>query len=161
QKRQMLLVLGNAGAVRALPVLRAALAEAAPEVRAAAAHALRGVEGPEAEALLLRALSADAEAAVRSAAAAALGSRPARAAVIAAAGEALAADPSASVRLVVLRLLWEAREDFSQAGRLVEQAAGNDPSAEVRDLAASLSAPARPLRVEVIREVPKPPASAP
>ena len=67
----------------------------------------------------------------------------ARVHVVAAAGHALAADPAVSVRLAVLPLLWEAREDFPRAGRLVEQAAGDDPAGEVRQLAASLAAPAR------------------
>ena len=139
QKRQMLLVLGNARSDQSLAAVRLALTDTAIEVRAAAAHALRWVEAPQAEALLLWTLAGDPEAGVRTAAAVALGYRDASAAVVSAARNALAADTADSVRLAVLPLLWAARKDFPLAGQLVDQAAQYDPSAEVRALAASLS----------------------
>jgi hypothetical protein len=55
----------------------------------------------------------------------------------AAAKHALQADSSVEVRRGVLSNLWQARQAFPQAERLVEQAA-SDPAKEVREAAALL-----------------------
>jgi hypothetical protein len=143
-RRQILLVLGNAGDSRALPAMRTALEDSATEVRAAAAYGLRWMDAAEAEARLIRVLNSDADVSVRSAAADALMLRPPTQPVVAAAGTSLGADSSPGVRLILVRLLWEAREDFPEAIRAVERAAETDASPEVRDLAASLLSPDTP-----------------
>jgi hypothetical protein len=124
--------------------MRTALEDSATEVRAAAAYGLRWMDAAEAEARLIRVLNSDADVSVRSAAADALMLRPPTQPVVAAAGTSLGADSSPGVRLILVRLLWEAREDFPEAIRAVERAAETDASPEVRDLAASLLSPDTP-----------------
>ncbi len=80
-RRQMLLVLGNAGSVRALPAIAQFLSSPESVVRATAASALRWIESTEGEALLLKALASDADASVRLKAAGALSFREMSAAV--------------------------------------------------------------------------------
>jgi hypothetical protein len=138
ERRQLLLVLGNAGAAQAWPAVRRHLSAAEPEVRGGAVTALRWLKGPEVEAALCGALTADADAGVRLEAARALGVRRMTAAALAAHAAALRADGSASVRLAVLRNLGRARAALPGAAELVREAAAKGPDREVRAAAAEL-----------------------
>jgi hypothetical protein len=135
---QMLLVLGNAGAVEALPAIRRRLDDKAIEVRAAAVSALRFIDTDQAEALLIQALTADPEAEVRRAAVAAFRYRFVSNRAIQANREALRSDKSPAVRLVALNLLWQVRQRFPEVIALVENAAADDLATEVRKAACRL-----------------------
>jgi hypothetical protein len=138
QRRQMLLVLGNAGSVAAWPVLHTSLHAAEPEVRGGAVTALRGLKGDEVDAALCAALTGDPDAGVRLEAARALNAGPMTAATLAAHASALGQEDSPGVRLAVLRNLGRARQALPEAEELVRGAAANDPTPEVRTAAAAL-----------------------
>jgi hypothetical protein len=138
QRRQMLLVLGNAGSAVAWPVLCTSLHAAEPEVRGGAVLALRGLKGAEVDAALCKALTADPDAGVRLEAARTLNARPMTAATLAAHASALGEEDSPGVRLAVLRNLGRARQTFPEAVVLIRGAAANDPTPEVRTAAAAL-----------------------
>jgi hypothetical protein len=133
----MLLVLGNAGSPEALPAVRRHLSAPEAAVRGAAVSALRWLPGAEVDAALCRALTADADAGVRRAAAGALELRPMTAAALAAHAAALRKDASAGVRLAVLRNLRAARA-FPEAAACLKEAAARDPVPDVRAAAESL-----------------------
>jgi hypothetical protein len=137
-RRQMLLVLGNAGSPQALPAVRRYLSAPEPEVRGGAVAALRRLKGPEVDAALCRALTADADAGVRLEAVRALEVRRMTAANLTAHATALRKDGSAGVRLAVLRNLGRAREALPGGAELVREAAAKDPAREVRAAAAEL-----------------------
>jgi hypothetical protein len=138
QRRQLLLVLGNAGSVAAWPVLHTSLHAAEPEVRGGAVTALRGLKGDEVDAALCAALTGDPDAGVRLEAARALNAGPMTAATLAAHASALGQEDSPGVRLAVLRNLGRARQALPEAEELVRGAALNDPTPEVRTAAAAL-----------------------
>lgn len=136
---QLLLALGNAGTVEALPMLSRFLEDPAPELRAAAAWALRWIESPQADVLLTtKVLVTEKEAAVRLDAVRALGFRPRSGGNLDAQERALAAEPHAGVRLALLSNLWEARQSHPRALHLVQHAAAADPAPEVREAAAKI-----------------------
>jgi HEAT repeat protein len=139
-KRQMLLVLGNAGSARSLPAVASYLRDPEPTLRAAAASALRWIPPGEADRLLLTALASDADADVRLEAAIALGLRATEGANFAVQKQVFFADGDVKVRLAVLRNLWKARESFPEARRLVREAAAKDTAAAVRKAAAEIIA---------------------
>jgi HEAT repeat protein len=144
-QRQMLLVLGNAGAPAALPALGPFLRAQEPEVRGGAVTALRRLKAPEAEAALCLALTADPDAGVRLEVAQALGTRRPTAPALAAHALVLRKDRSPGVRLAALRNLGRCREVLPGAVPLIREAAAEDPDAEVRGAAAALLAePASP-----------------
>jgi hypothetical protein len=132
RQQRLLLALGNAGSVEAVPALRRFLGSSSPGLRAAATNGLRWVDGDEAEALLLRALATDTDADVRLKAAAALGfrepTRPSTDAQMA----ALAKEDAPVVRLELLRDLSRAARRFPDALRAVQRTADRDPSQELR-----------------------------
>jgi hypothetical protein len=151
ERRQLLLVLGNAGAAQAWPAVRRHLRAAEPEVRGGAVTALRWLKGAEVEAALCRALTADADAGVRLEAARALEVRRMTAAALAAHAKALRADDSASVRLAVLKNLGRARAALPGAAEVVRAAAAKGPDREVRAAAAELLEEENQERVEEAR----------
>jgi hypothetical protein len=138
QRRQMLLVLGNAGSAAAWPALRTSLHAVEPEVRGAAVTALRGLKGAEVDAALCAALTADPDAGVRLEAARTLNARSMTAATLAAHASALGQEDSPGVRLAVLRNLGRAGQAFPEAAELIRGPAANDPTPEVRTAAAAL-----------------------
>jgi hypothetical protein len=138
ERRQLLLVLGNAGSATAWPALRAALRDPAPEVRGGAMTALGGLRGAEADAALCAALTGDADAGVRLEAARALSGRPMTAAGLAAHARVVKQEASPGVRLAALRNLGRARPALPEAAELIRAAAANDTNPEVRGAAAEL-----------------------
>jgi hypothetical protein len=138
ERRQMLLVLGNAGSPRALLAVRRYLNASEPEVRGAAVAALRWLPGAEVADAMCQALTGDADAGVRLEAAQALAVRPMNAVKLRAHASALREDRSAAVRLAVLKNVGRAREALAGAVELVREAAAKDPDQEVRAAAAEL-----------------------
>jgi hypothetical protein len=116
---QLLLALGNAGSARALPVITRFIAIPSSTLRAAAAFALRWIASSQADELLTQTLSSDPDAKVRLEAAVALGFREMSGVTFEAQKRALLTDKAESVRLAVLRNLWQARDAFPEARRLV------------------------------------------
>ncbi len=136
-RRQMLLVLGNAGAAEALPAVRPHLRAKEPEVRGAALAALRWLEGAEVEADLAGALTADSDDSVRLEATHALELRAMTATALRAHLAAFRNDKSVTVRLAVLSNLARARDNHPEAVRALREALG-DTVKEVREAAARL-----------------------
>jgi HEAT repeat protein len=139
-RRQLLLVLGNIGADDTLAVITRHLRDEAAPVRAAAAAALRWLESPAVEDLLVKALMTDADDAVRLEAAQALAFRPMTDALLAAHRPALTGDASAAVRLALLRNVAQASRTSGAARALLAETAHSDPVAEVREEAERLLA---------------------
>jgi HEAT repeat protein len=137
ERRQLLLVLGNAGSPRARPALRKHLSAPEPEVRAAAVGALRWLGGAEAESALCRALTADPDDSVRLEAAAAFELRRMTESALSAHAKALA-DESPTVRLAVLKNLARGRRTSPKAEALLKKAAESDAVEDVRKAAAEL-----------------------
>jgi HEAT repeat protein len=135
---QLLLVLGNSGAVEALPAIRRRLADEAAAVRAAAASALRFIAATETEALLIQVLTSDSEPSVRVAAIGALAYRSMTERAFQTSCEVFRSDKAVAVRLAALNLLWQVRETFPAVAALVENAAANDPEEQVRKTARRL-----------------------
>jgi HEAT repeat protein len=137
QRRQILLVLGNAGSPRALPAIRPWLNAPQPEVRGGAILALRWLKGPEIDGKLCKGLTDD-DASVRLEAARALQVRPVTAAMLAVYAAALRKEGAAGVRVALLENLALARRTFPEAAELIKQASEKDPVAQVREAAATL-----------------------
>lgn len=136
---QLLLALGNAGSIRALPTLTRFLDDSAPDLRGAAAWALRWIDSSQADLLLTtKVLRGDRDPAVRLEAVRALRFREKTPANFAAQEKALATETETVVRVALLSNLWDARESYPQAQRLVEQAAANDSAPAVREAAAKI-----------------------
>jgi hypothetical protein len=115
------------------------IADSSATLRAAAACALRWIDTSEAESLLTNSLTSDPDAAVRLEVAVALGFRNMNATMLQAHERAFQTDKDINVRLTVLNNLWEANEIFPQIRQLVKQAAANDASTEVRDMATEIT----------------------
>lgn len=130
--RRLLLALGNSGSPRALPVVRRYVAHPQPEVRVAAVGSLRFIESSDAEAMLLRALTEDAETTVRQEAANALGNRQMSPEAFRGQRRTFETDKDDSVRLALLDNLWNARKKFPEVLDVVRAAAAKDGSPEVR-----------------------------
>ena len=111
-----------------------------PELRAAATFALRWVESDQADDLLRRSLATDSNASVRLEAAFAFGFRKITAGSFQIQKRALVTDNDAQVRLAAMRNLWQARDTFPEARRLVQQTIVKDRAREVRRAAADFLA---------------------
>jgi hypothetical protein len=136
---ELLLALGNAGSIEAIPTLRHYMDDPAPNLRGAAAWALRWIDSPEVDLLLTtKALGDDQDPGVRTEAVRALRFREKTPANIAAEENALAKEAEPDVRIELLSNLWDVRESNPQAKLLVEKAATDDPSPAVRDVAAKI-----------------------
>jgi len=137
-QKPYLLALGNAGSADGLPALKRFIEDLNPDLRGAAVRALRFLESAEAEGLILRALASDPEAEVRTQAAGALDKREMTHAAFETEKNAFLKDTSPLVRLAVMGNLWKARHEFAEVKGLIEQAARNDPSKDVREAAGAL-----------------------
>jgi HEAT repeat protein len=139
EKWELLLTLGNAGSVDALPTLRRYTDDPAPNLRGAAFWALRWIESPDADDLLTtKALVGDKDFAVRLEAVRALRFRGETPNNIGAQEKALANEAEPQVRIELLGNLWEVRESDPQIKQIVEKAEANDPSDAVREAATKL-----------------------
>lgn len=137
---QLLLALGNAGSAEALPTLTRHLDDRNPELRGAATWALRWIDVPQADLLLIKVLLGDMEPAVRIEAVRTMRFRKPTGANFEAQVKALATDSEVAVRLALLGTLWDTRDHDSRAIAVIEQAAGHDLSPEVRAAAVRLLA---------------------
>jgi uncharacterized protein YejL (UPF0352 family) len=138
RKEQLLLAIGNAGTSSTLPTLSKFLSSSSPRLRATAAFALRFVNDPRADAWLANTLTSDTDGHVRSEAANALSFREATNETFQSQEKALLGDQNMTVRLTVLRNLWNARDDFPEVKELIRTAASKDPAADVRKAAREL-----------------------
>jgi HEAT repeat protein len=135
----ILLSLGNAGSMRALPAISVGLVDPSAAVRSAAVTALRWVPSPDADSALSRALTSDPDPEVRSSAALSLSFRSPTAGGFEAEHTAFARDSSDEVRIRALMDIWMARVSFPQA-RAIVRAAMKDQSNNVRRTATQLLA---------------------
>jgi hypothetical protein len=138
--RLLLLVLGNAGSIQALPTITRFVADPAPAVRSTAVLALRWIESGKADTLLTKALSSDPDPAVRLEATFALSFREPTPYTFQAQKRAFLEDQAVMVRLAALENLWNVHKSFPEVRRLVKQSAAHDPSKEVRKAAAEIMA---------------------
>lgn len=136
--KQLLLALGNAGSSRALPEISKLATDPSPDLRATALRALRFIDSPQAETMLLEALRSDNDISVRVAAADALGYREITEASFKTQKQIFLKDSNVSVRLKVLENLWKDHQAFPEVRNLVKKAASADPSEEVRKAAKNL-----------------------
>jgi HEAT repeat protein len=126
----LLRALGNAGDPRVLPLAERALGSAAAAERAAAAAALRFVEGPTADALLIRAM-ADSVDAVRIEALRSSPWRPAEP-QLDAVTQIARHDDVEDVRSAAVDALTAFARTSRQAALILREVAASDPSADVR-----------------------------
>jgi hypothetical protein len=139
-KRLYLLVLGNAGSTRALPVISRFLSDPSPALRAAAVSALRLCDSSSADDLLAKALASDADPAVRNQAAFSLSYRRMNPSTFEVQRKVFEGDKDESLRLSVLNNLWKARLAFPEVVQIVKRASATDASKEVRQAATRLLA---------------------
>jgi len=138
-EKQLLALLGNAGAESALPTLMQYLRRPLPDLRGRAALALRFIDGEQADEMLAQTLTSDADESVRAQAANALEFRSLTPRNLDAQKQALLKDQSDSVRLRVMRNLWRSHEAYPEVMALLKRAA-MDSSQEVRRAASQLLA---------------------
>lgn len=134
---RFLLCLGNAGSVRALPLLKSWALAPDPYLRGLAFYALRWIEAAEVDALLLKALEADPDVQVRFKVIDAFKYRRPSPALVTVLGRVLVLDDSPRVRLAALGNLWDLRAQFPQVMPAVE-AARKDSDEDIRKLAETL-----------------------
>jgi HEAT repeat protein len=139
-KRIFLLVLGNAGSTRALPVISRFLNDPSPVLRAAAVSALRLCDSSSADDLLAKALASDADPAVRSQAAFSLSYRRMNTSTFEVQKRVFERDKDESLRLSLLNNLWKARQSFPEVVQIVKRASATDASKVVRQAATRLLA---------------------
>jgi hypothetical protein len=138
-KWELLLALGNAGSIHALPTLTQLLDDPAPDLRGAAAWAMRWIDSPQVDSVLTgKVLLKDPDRGVRLEAIRALRFREKTPGNFAALQKALAAENEADIRIELLRNLWDFRDMNPQARKLAEHSAETDPAAPVREAAAKL-----------------------
>jgi HEAT repeat protein len=136
--KQLLLALGNAGSSRALPEISKFVTNSSADLRAIALHALRFIDSPQAETLLLKALSSDQDSSVRIAAATSMGYREMTKSSFKAQAQIFSKDSNVTVRLKVLENLWKSHKTFPEARNLVKKAASEDRSEEIRKAARNI-----------------------
>ena len=138
---QWLSVLGNGGTPTEFePVVRH-LADPNPVIRSMAISALRWQADPRVGGMLINALQDDSNENARSSAARTLEFRKVGPEAFTALKVALARDPSARVRNVVLMILWQLRVEYPEVFALVIKTADNDPEESVRNAAMELLKP--------------------
>jgi hypothetical protein len=136
---ELLLALGNAGSIHALPTLTRLLDDPMPELRGAAAWAMRWIDSPQVDAVLTtKVLSSDPDREVRLEAVRSLKFREKTPANFAAQQQALATEAEADIRIELLRNLWDFHDFNLQVKQLAEHLAEADPVASVREAAAKL-----------------------
>ena len=138
--KQLLLALGNAGSSRALSEISKLATSSLPDLRATALHALRFIDSPQAERLLMDAVRSDLDGSVRVAAANALGYRKMTEASFKTQKEIFLKDANVNVRLKVLDNLRKTQQAFPEVRRLIKKAASEDPSEDVRKAAKNIMA---------------------
>jgi hypothetical protein len=135
---QWLLVLGNAGAAKSVPVITPFLNAPEAQVRRLAVFALRWVDSAEAQALVVKTLLCDEDAEVRVQAATALSYQTLRPVAMEGQIQAFISDDSVQVRLAVLSNLAKVQAEIPDIRALLEGASQQDVSDEVRKAAGSL-----------------------
>lgn len=130
--------LGNTGSTKAFPALLRLSSDPSPKARGAALMAMRLIDTKDADQALFGALASDPDFSVRRAAASSLGFREMTDSRFRAQKSAIKKEEEASIRITLLNNLWSAREAFPATFEIVEEAAENDPSPDIRDYAARL-----------------------
>lgn len=138
QTRQYLLVLGNTGSANAFDTIASFTKADSAKIRSAATSALRFIDNKQVDGVITKILTKDADDSVRLEAATILGYREINAENFKIQKQAFTSEKSVTVRLALLRNLWQVREQFPEVDKLVKQAAKNDTSPEVKEAAASL-----------------------
>ena len=138
QRQHLLQALGNTASSRAMPLLSRYAADRSPVLRASAVDAMRFIELPQVDGLLLHTLGSDKDAHVRLEAAFALGYRKPDQQSYAAQKKALAADEDEKVRAALLTNLAKMSKQFPDVRTLLKNAATDDPSDYVRQVATGL-----------------------
>ena len=138
--KQLLLALGNAGSSRALPEISRFMTDPSTDLRATALRALRFIDSPQAEAMLITALNSDKDSVVRRETATALGYREMTQSSFTAQKRAFLNDSDVSVRLRVLENLWKSHEAFPEIRGVVKKAAAKDSSQDVQKAARNIIA---------------------
>jgi len=124
--------LGNTGSPRSLDALRGAAGDPDFRVRQAAAAALRSLDGPDVEQLLVSLAVHDPEAAVRAEATSSMRQRNLAPATFEALAQLVRRDPSEAVRQTLIGVIAGAAEQFPAAVEVLAWVAKHDPNAEVR-----------------------------
>jgi hypothetical protein len=138
QTHDLIEALGNSASLRALPLLSKFASGPSPRLRAAALDALRLMDSKQADALLILGLTTDSDSGVRLEAAYSLGFREMTPDSYNSQKKVLLAESDEKVRAAILVNLWKARGNFSDARRIVKEAAENDPSEYVQKIAKGL-----------------------
>ncbi len=138
QTRQYLLVLGNTGSANAFDTIVSFTKASAPKIRGAATSALRLIDNKQVDKVITTILTGDADDSVRLEAATTLGYREINPETFKIQKQAFTSEKSVTVRLGLLRNLWQVREQFPEVKKLAEKAAQNDASPEVKEAAASI-----------------------
>ncbi len=138
QTRQYLLVLGNTGSTNAFDTIVSFTKVSAPKIRGAATSALRLIDNKQVDDVITKILTGDADDSVRLEAATTLGYREINPETFKIQKQAFTSEKSVTVRLALLRNLWQVREQFPEVEKLVKKAAQNDASPEVKEAAASI-----------------------
>jgi hypothetical protein len=142
---RLLLAIGNAGSPAALPALMKLSDDSDPQLRSTAVWATRWIDSPEVDPFLTnKAIFDQRDFRIRLEAVRALRFRDKSPANIAAEETALSKELEPEVRAELLGNLWDVRDINSQAQRVVQQAAADDPSPNVRAAAAKLLESAPP-----------------
>ncbi|MBI5866174.1 MAG: HEAT repeat domain-containing protein, partial [Planctomycetes bacterium] len=131
-KRTLLLVLGNCGATEALPEIRPYLESDALDLRSAAFAALRFVDGPQIDALLIGALAEDPAESVRLEALDAFAVRAPTPTTLAAIAHAGRADSAVNVRIKAVEVLWDAHPSRPEAAQILKSILEQDQSTDVK-----------------------------
>jgi len=137
-RRQWLLVLGNAGTPAAYVAVNQYLSAPSPRLRATAISALRWQRNPAVTDQLLNAMQQDVDDEVRIAAAQTLAFRPRTEREFAVFKSSLTKDTSPKLRKALLVILWQNRSDYPEATKLVQHAANQDKDESVRETAKKL-----------------------
>jgi HEAT repeat protein len=135
QTRQYLLVLGNTGSANAFDTIVSFTKASSAKIRGAATSALRLIDSKQVEDVITKILTEDTDDSVRLEAATTLGYRQINSATFKIQKQVFISEKSVNVRLVLLRNLWQVREQFPEVIKLVKQAAKNDASSDVREAA--------------------------
>ena len=135
---QYLLVLGNTGSANAFDTIVSFTKADSAKIRSAATSALRLIDNKQVDDVITKILTKDADDSVRLEAATILGYREINPETFKIQKQSFTSEKSVTVRLALLRNLWQVREQFPEAIKIVKQAAQNDSSTEVKEAAASI-----------------------
>jgi len=124
--------LGNTGSPRSFEVLRAAAGDPDARIRQAAAAAMRALDVPDVEPLLLALADHDPEPAVRAEAASSLRQRSLAPATFEALAQLVRRDPSEAVRQILVGVIAAGAAQFPGAIEVLAWVAQHDPIADVR-----------------------------